>query len=184
MNRIKNLIGLFTFVTLSTAYSQNSKLPINPETKLVSYNKVVVVEGIDKSELFKRALNWANTFYNNPADVIREKDSVAGKIVCKPRFKISNEPDKKTGFAKDAGNVQYTLNILFKDGRYKYDLTEINWKQLSYYPIERWMDTKAPGYSKDYEYYLKQIEQTSDKTLADLEKAMLVPSKKEKKDDW
>lgn len=182
MKVIKNIITLLIFLNSVSVYAQN-KLPVNPESKLISYNKVVATEGIDKNELFKRAINWVNTFYNNPNDVLREKDSIMGKIVCKPRFKISNEPDK-TGFVKDAGNVQYTLTILFKEGRYKYDLTDINWKQLSYYPIERWLDTKAQNYSKEYPYYLKQVEANSIKTLADLEKAMTLPSKKVKKDDW
>ncbi|HKR04873.1 MAG TPA: DUF4468 domain-containing protein, partial [Bacteroidia bacterium] len=147
MKSIKYFISLLMLSASIPAIAQDStyKMPVNTETKLISYNKVVPVDSIDKNELYQRALNWANTFYKNPTDVIREKDPAAGKIVCKHRFKITNPP-RKDGFVKDAGLVIYTLSLQFKDGRYKYDLTEINWKTISYYPIEKWMDTKANGY--------------------------------------
>lgn len=160
----------------------STRFPINEETKLVTYEKVVTVEEADKNEIFERATLWANTFYKNPTDVIREKNADTGKIVCKARFKISNPPDK-TGFATDAGMVQYILTLLFKENKYKYELTEINWKQLSYYAIERWMDISAPSYNPSYAFYLQQVDENVKNILADLEKA-LANKKKEKKNDW
>ncbi len=185
---MKNIKYLFSFIvvlfcTNANAQSTSSKYPMNAETKLISYSKVVPADSVDKNELYNRALNWANTNYKNPTDVIREKDAAAGKIVCKHRFKITNPPNKD-GFEKDAGLVMYTLTIQVKEGRYKYDLTDINWKQLSYYAIERWMDEKAAGYEKEYDYYLKQTDTTVKKVIADLEKAMTISTRKVKKDDW
>lgn len=174
------------FVLISwnvNAQGNSDKMPVNAETKLVSYSKVIPVDSVDKNELYYRALTWASTYYNNPTDVIREKEASVGRIVCKHRFKITNPPNKD-GFEKDAGLVAYTLTIQVKEGRYKYDLTEINWKQVSYYPIERWMDIKAAGYEKEYEYYLKLTDENVKKIITDLEKAMTVSTKKVKKDDW
>jgi uncharacterized protein with TBP-like fold DUF4468 len=185
MKSIKYFISLILVSAAAVANAQESsyKFPMNSETKLISYSKVVQADSIDKNELYLRAFNWANTFYKNPTDVIREKDPAGGKIVCKHRFKITNPPNKD-GFEKDAGLVMYTLTIQLKDGRYKYDLTEINWKTISYYPVEKWMDTKADGYQKEYDYYLKQTDETAKKVLADLEKGMTISTKKAKKDDW
>lgn len=185
MKSIKYFISLIIGLTASVVNAQesSSKYPMNSETKLISYAKVVQADSADKNELYQRALNWANTFYKNPTDVIREKDPAAGKIVCKHRFKITNPPNKE-GFEKDAGLVMYTLTIQLKDGRYKYELSEINWKQLSYYPAERWVDTGAAGYEKEYDHYLKLTDETAKKVIADLEKGMTISTKKIKKDDW
>ncbi|MEP7169266.1 MAG: DUF4468 domain-containing protein [Bacteroidota bacterium] len=184
MKSIKYFSSLIIIVvTVAAANSQNSKLPVDSLTKLISYNKVVQADSIDRKELYMRAFTWANTFYKNPGDVIREKDAAGGKIVCKARFKLTNPPNKD-GFEKDAGDVMYTLTIQLKDGRYKYELSQINWKQISYFPAERWMDTKAPGYAKEYDYYLKKTDETVKKVIADLEKGMTVSTKKVKKDDW
>jgi hypothetical protein len=185
MKATKYLLSLVSILIIGNVIGQvnSGKMPINAETKVVSYSKVVPVDSIDKNELYYRAFTWANTYYNNPTDVIREKEASVGRIVCKHRFKITNPPNKE-GFEKDAGLVAYTLTIQTKEGRYKYDLTEINWKQISYYPIERWMDTKAAGYEKEYDYYLKLTDENVKKIIADLEKAMSVSTKKVKKDDW
>lgn len=179
-----NCIAFFTLVSVVNAQNPvaSFNLPVNDETKLITYDKVVEVAETKKVDLFERAVNWINSYYKNPTDVVREKNPDAGKIVCKARFKISNEPDK-TGFATDAGVVQYSLTLLFKDDKYKYGVSQINWKQLSYYPVERWMDASSPSYNKSYNWYLKQVDEQLKNILADLEKNMAV-KKKEKKEDW
>lgn len=179
-----NCFALIAVAICTNAQNPTSsvRFPVNEETKLITYEKVVTVEETKRDEIFERAVLWANTFYKNPTDVIREKNPEAGKIVCKARFKISNPPDKE-GFATDAGVVQYTLTILFKDFKYKYEITEINWKQLSYYPIERWMDSTSPSYNKSYAHYLQFTDEKVKEILADLEKNLANKPKKEKK-DW
>jgi hypothetical protein len=169
------------FFTLHLS-AQNAVNPIDADTKLITYVKVVEQPGLAKKDLFDRALAWVNSYYKNPADVLRENDGHAGKLVCKARFKLMSEPDKN-GFQKDDGNVQYTLTIEAKEGKYRYKLTEINWKQPSYFPAERWMDTKNQNYSKTWEWYLKFTDEQVKKIVSDLEKYMLQPPKA-KKDDW
>ncbi len=158
-------------------------MPVNEETKLFSYSKVVEVQGMDKGSLYDKAFAWLSAYYKNPADVLREKDRDAGNMIIKARFKISNPVDKKSGVAKDAGDVQYTLKLEFKDGRFRYNLTEINWKQLSYFPAEKWLDTKNQYYSPNWNYYLKQTDDSCNKIVANLEQAMTAVIK-EKKDEW
>lgn len=157
-------------------------LPMDMETGLYSYNKVVEVHGINKDELYKRALNWANSYYKNPGDVIREKDPQSGKLVIKARYRINNEPDKK-GVVTQAGDVMYTLTMLFKDGRYKYEITKINWQQVSYYPIERWKDQTAPSFNAAFPYYLKQTDDSIKALIMDfISKIGTVTTSKPK--DW
>lgn len=140
------------------------------------------IPGVSAKELYSRGLNWFNTFFKNPSDVIRETDSVKGKISGKARFKIYNEADK-SGLRTDAGNTEYTIKLETKDGKYRYIFTDINWKQASYYPAERWLDTKAQSYKKVFTYYLEQTDSTILSTSDNLESFMKAPPVK-KKDDW
>ena len=183
MNKIVCLLILLT-ATFSKAQNITApKLPVDDKTKLFSYNKVKEATNVSKDELYKRALAWANSYYKNPTDVIRENNREEGKIVCKARYKIMNPPDKK-GFSTDGGVVMYALNLQFKEGRYKYDLTEINLKQQSYYPIEKWMDTKSASYKPEFDFYLKQVDDMSKEIINSLDKAMKANPVTDKKDDW
>jgi len=176
----------FLLIVSAGAEAQNiaaTKMPVDEKTKLISYTKPKDVANASKTDLFNRALGWATTYYKNPTDVIREQSAEEGKIVCKARFKIMNPPDKK-GFSTEGGVVQYTLTIQFKDARYKYDLTEINWKQQSYYPIERWMDTKNAYYKPEFDFYLQQVDSTAKEIISNLDKAMRANPVSDKKDDW
>src|SRR6187399_1301527 len=91
----------------SKAPSAIPQLPTDSLTGLYSYSKVNQEQGVTKDQLYSRAFSWANSFYKNPGDVIREKDPATGKLVIKARFRISNEPDKK-GTVTAAGDVMYT----------------------------------------------------------------------------
>jgi hypothetical protein len=177
----------FTFLLYTFfAVAQNAKpprLPIDEQTKLVTYKAIVDVPAAGFKELQKRAFIWANQYYKNPSDVIRERDTVAGKMVCKARLKIMTEPDKK-GVTTEAGLIEYTLKLEFKENKYRYTVSDINWKQKSYFPIERWMDTTAPGYKSGYEYYLQQTDEMMKSLVKDLDKGMKLPSPKAKKDEW
>lgn len=181
---IKNIVLQFTAIAFSlNSIAQQSKLPIDDETRLITWKKVVELPSTSKTELYNRAWAWANNYYKNPGDVIREKDSVAGKLVCKARFKIKNQPDKKTQIQTDAGDVQYTLTLDFKEGKYRYTFSNIGWQQKSAFPAERWMDKKSQSYTPDWDYYLEQTSESAHSILASLEKAMATPPKI-KKDDW
>lgn len=188
MNRIRLLflclLFLFTSGIILAQQKQpvTPKLPMDEKTDLITYSAVIEVKGQTAGELYKRAISWAGSYYKNPADVIRERDSINGKIVCKARFKIMNPEDKK-GITTDAGNVMYSLRIQFKEGRYRYELSEINWKQPSYYPCERWLDRSSPSFSPAFDHYLLQTDQTLNSILKNLEKAMSSPDAS-RADDW
>ena len=171
--------GLLLLLTSGNVRAQPNqpvapKMPLDEKTGLITYSSVIEVKGHSAGDLYKRALSWAGTFYKNPSDVIRERDSINGRIVCKARFKIMNPADKK-GITTDAGNVMYSLRIQFKEGRYRYELSEINWKQPSYYPCERWMDRSSAAFSTAFDHYLFQTDQTLNSVLKDLQKAMSSP---------
>lgn len=173
---------LLVLLTVVVADAQ-TKLPLDESTKLISYTKVNTLTGVEKDDLYARGMAWASTYYKNPADVIREKAEAEGKMVCKARFKVMNPADKK-GVATEGGVVQYTLNLQFKNGRYKYEFTEFNWKQQSYYPVEKWMDTANAYYKPEFEFYLQQVDSTAKEIISSLDKAMKTNPVTDKKDNW
>ena len=181
--KIKLLVTtLIVAFSVGRINSQAVSYPVDNDSKLICYTKVKELAGVSKNDIFDRALGWINSYFKNPADVLRENDKANGKLLCKARFKLMGEPDK-SGFQKDQGNVQYSLIIEAKEGKYRYKLTEINWKQPSYFPVERWMDTKNQYYTKDWDWNLKYTDEQSHKIIAELEKYMSNPPKA-KKDDW
>jgi hypothetical protein len=158
-------------------------LPVDSITHLVTYEAVTQVPGATSEVLYKRALDWFNTNYKNPTEVIRENDVGKGIIVGKPRFRIYNPPDKE-GTKTDAGIVQYTITVGIKEGRFKYELTEFNWKQLSYYPIEKWMDTKGQMYTPVFNHYLTQTDEHVKELIKNLKNALMSDKPVKDKDNW
>ncbi|HQV00422.1 MAG TPA: DUF4468 domain-containing protein, partial [Bacteroidia bacterium] len=140
-------------------------------------------EGLTKEQLYDKAFTWLMGYYKNPSDVLREKDRETGTMLLKARFKIFNPTDKKNDVITPAGDVQYSLKLEFRNGRCRYKLTEINWKQPSYYAIERWQDKTQQSYQPNYDYYLKQTDENCKKIAADFTKA-ITAVKEVKKDEW
>ncbi len=184
-----NLLLLCSLLILTSAFAQNNKepiaipnLPLDSITSLYTYTDVVELPGVLKDELYNRAFSWANGYYKNPADVIREKNPGEGLLLIKARFRISNEPDKK-GVITQAGDVMYTLTLNFKDGKYRYEITRINWQQVSYYPIERWSDTASASFKPAYAYYLQETDKSLKAVISDFSKKIAEPVKV-KSSDW
>ncbi len=180
--KIAALLFLLPVLVYAQDVKQAVKPPMDDTNEKITYAKVVELKGKGPGDLYHNALLWANSYYKNPGDVIRERDSVNGKIVCKARFKIMNPPDKK-GFAAEAGNVMYTLTLQFKEGRYRYEMTDFNWKQQSYYACERWMDKAKASYEPRFDFFIEQIHTKALEVTTNLEKNMpALPSAKT--DDW
>ena len=157
-------------------------MPINKETNFITYSAVTDIQAT-KDELYKRGINFFNSNYKNPSDVLKIQDPDGGEIEGVARFKILNPADKK-GFQTEAGLVSYTINLKVKNDKYKYEITKINWKQISYYGIEKWMDKNSPSYNNNYDYYLIQTHEHMKELEEKLKAGMQKPSVQPKNNDW
>jgi hypothetical protein len=189
MTKSFSLLIAISFLFNSVSFSQNNNeplvapdLPISEKTKLITYSEVVQVEGLSAGQLFDKSLQWANGFYKNPKNVIRTSDKSNGKLVCKGRYRMNNPPNKK-GVVTSAGDAMYKLTINFKDGRYKYEITEFNWMKTSAFPAERWFDTDSQSYSPVYNSYLQQTDQKAKEVIETLKATMSSPPEKTE-EDW
>ncbi len=153
--------------------------PVDEDTKLITYKEVVQVPG-NAGELFNRAIEWLNTQYKNPADATKVRNPATGLIEIIHRIEITKE-DK--GMTRAAGVVDYSMKLEMKEGRYRYTITNFNFKDMSRKPIEFWMDKKDKAYNPEYENYLKQVNDFTMKLIESLKKGMLPPLEK-KPDEW
>ena len=172
------LAGLFT---IGQAVAQ--KAPVKPEMplddeNLVNYKGVMDVPGVDKAELYKRAVIFFNTYFPSKA-VVQNADSVAGHIEGKAKFDTQKE---QKGVKSLNERVQYTVIIDAKDNKYRYQITKVNLQAPSYKPIEGYLaetdkDELHAKALSDAHTQFEKIEQ-------DLRDQMDKPSVKVKKDDW
>ena len=144
-------------------------VPVDDQTGKIMYRDVVEGEG-DKKVFFIRAVEWINQYYPNPFQVTRTRDADTGEIEGLHRFRVTNTLDD--GTEVDAGTVQYEFLLQFKDGRYRYTLTEFALHQGSKIPAEKWLDTSDPVYEVRWKNYLEQIDQFATDWIDSLKEGM------------
>ena len=105
------LLISFSFAGLS----QKPFVPIDSVTGKITYKEVIQIDSVTKNEAYNAAKVWIAKTFRSAKDVIQNDDKDAGIIVLKPLFQL---------FATEKGYIHYTLTLLFKDGRYKYELSD------------------------------------------------------------
>jgi len=155
-------------------------LPVHEKTGLITYQEVVEEAGAS-SELFNRAVVWLNSYYKNPSDVTKVRNAENGEIKGVHRFKIYNTD--KDGFTTDAGIIQYNFALEFREGRFRFNLTEFILRQSSKIPVEKWLNKDDPQYNPNWESYLLQIDRFAQNWITDLMKGMKAAPESEE-EDW
>ena len=180
------IIAVLTLLSANSFAQKNKpqtfeapEMPTSTETSKIAYTEVVTQQGAP-SELKEKALKWFHSYYKNSSNIIKKNDETM--LEGSPRFRILS-PKSKKGVQTTAGIVEYNIKIYYKDGRYKYVITDFNWKQTSKFPIEKWLNKESPTYKQSYAFYLQQVDEYAKTTIASLKKAMSA-SKEVKKDDW
>ena len=157
------------------------ELNIDSKTNLISYSEVPNVDGVSAPDLYDKAYEWLKGYYKNYAEKLRKSDKDAGEIEIFGRFPIYVYDKKGVKTTSRQGLIQYTLTILLKDGRYKYEITKLNHKAKSYEPLEKWLDREDSN-ATNHAYYLTDIDAELKDVIASLKKAMSSTEKAE--DDW
>jgi hypothetical protein len=154
-------------------------MPIDPATKLITYEAVVEIPGATKDQLYDRALEWMAKTYQSANDVVQIKDKEQGKLLAKGGIPYVYHNIL-------SGYVVHTQTIYVKDGRYKYVMT--GFKHQYVYtgtPLPRdgsmgalEQTTPPSGFRKKAWYDM--LQGTNDKVkamIADLEQAMQAKGK-------
>lgn len=176
------IITVISLFILNYAAKAQASLPIDEKTGKTVYTEVVQVEGANQTELYDRALNWANTYFPNPGSIIKEKDAVNGKISGQHGLYIFKTlKDQEQPFK--VGQVKYSFDIKVKDGRYKYQVDDIFKYASPKVYIEEWLDEKSSDKEANLGY-LKQVDTQIKELIAKLKEAMGKPIEKAKGEDW
>lgn len=87
----------------------------------IGFIEVIHVDSASGSQLFDRARQWFNTAFKDSGEVLniqdKESGELAGKGVLKYNSRIFSGSNATTGW------VSFTVQVLVKDGRYRYDIT-------------------------------------------------------------
>ena len=144
-------------------------MPVSSKTNLVTYQEVVSEEG-DKIEFYNRANTWLGTYYKNAFSVttLRKKDE--GVIKGKHQFQIFDYEDDSVRVV--AGFILYKFNLEFKEGRYRYTMTDFVMRKKTRLPIEDWLTDEAPEKGAKYPSYLMQINAYAENWVESLKKGM------------
>ena len=170
----------FSFSALSQTTVVTPTIPVDSVTKKITYTEVVQQTGT-KDTLYNRAIHWINLFFKNPQDVTKVREKENGKIEGIYRFKTYNTP-LKDGTKVEAGVVSFTFIIECKENKYRYKITDLNAKGLSYFPLERWLDKKDPAYTAEWPNYLVQVDTYMKDFIKSMKKGML--EAKKVNDNW
>lgn len=160
-------------------------LPVDPQTKLITYQGVVEVPGVNKIELYRRAYEWVAKTYRSANDVIQMQDKDAGQLVAKGLIRVYSK-------SRDVGVVRHTLTIYVKDGRYKHIMTNLAHEssgQLNTYsggPLEqteaRLYPAGAFGGKKTWADIKQDANRKAYSLAADLKSSMTMQGKKDPSD--
>jgi hypothetical protein len=180
MKNTRNLLLaiLWSVILVPSAFAQ---VPVDEDTKKITYKEVVTVEGGVPAKMYNQCIEWINSFYPNAADVTRVRSPEDARIEIRHRIKVSNV-DKNGNKTTDAGLIQYDLTLEFKDGRYRYTFTDFNVMRTSKFPLERWLDHNDPEYSAVCDIYIQQLDAQVLEIIKSL-KAGMKP-KVVKEDNW
>lgn len=122
MKSIFIALWLFSSASLYAQTPAAPTLPVDTETKRVTYTGVVAVEGASQSELYTRAKLWLFLTFDEAKDVIKVDEKDAGLLIIRAYtdlpVRLSQSDSEPTN-----REVGYTMMLNFKDGRYKYTLT-------------------------------------------------------------
>ena len=106
---------LFLFLP-GLAFSQNTKLPVDTATNLVTYQSIKRVPGVSQDELYKRAKDWLAEMFKATEYAIQADDKQSGKIistgVSSAIYRVGNK--------QELYYVRYTIIITLIDQRYQY----------------------------------------------------------------
>jgi hypothetical protein len=129
---MKSILSLLLCLWASWASAQvqpadTLKLPIDPETKRITYSAVVQEPGASQGELYARAKLWFAGAFKSAKDVVQADEKEAGVV----QGTGWQDVYIKVILSPTASKLWYTVKLAVKDGRYKYDISEFRLQEYS-----------------------------------------------------
>jgi len=155
-------------------------LPIDPETKKVTFQETVAIDTVNREELYVRSKDWISNFYKT--DKYNPDDKANYKIGKDASFDVQLTYDFKY---KSHNNVSYTIVIAQKEGKYRYTITDFRFYNVKL--GEKTIQTLEAAMSKmsgqNKSETIAQINKSVADIIADM-KRYISTGKPENKEDW
>jgi hypothetical protein len=128
----KLLVLLFVNVI---CYSQTSIEKF--EYTELGLNDYVVSEfnSVSKDEIYKKTINWVKETYKNPDEVLKMK-------IENEKIRINGIANKLLNVKGYTYNLEYVIDISFKDNKYKFELISLTYEQVDYKKIPNFKTDK------------------------------------------
>ncbi|MCU0416378.1 MAG: DUF4468 domain-containing protein [Cytophagaceae bacterium] len=178
--KLINLLGVVIFSWLSFI-SDAQTLPIDAETQRITWVETVSQDSLTKDQLYDRAKRWLTIYYKNTTF---DMDSKAIYTITKTgTFNIALTYDFKY---KSQNTITYSISISFKDGRYRYKITDVR-----FYPVSSGAKAQLnleTAYSKmttqNKNETNVQVNKEINTVIADLKAYMLKGEAPTTEEDW
>lgn len=149
-------------------------------------NKVVYAEVVEANgnaaELYNKAVNWFEAYYKNASSVIRSKEE-GESVTGKGKFRIYDVSEKDGTRTPNNGMMMYDIKIETKEGRYRYEISNITQKASSYVGIEKWIDENKESQRFLTANYLEQTNQQINDVIGRL-KVYMAKDHTPKSEEW
>lgn len=168
-------IIIFVFFTNIISFSQSYVIPdfpIDSLTGKISYKEVVYLDStVQQQVLYRAAREWFAKSFVSSNNVLQMDDEEAGILIGKGSFTIIHTI-WGTPFP-----IRFTISMYFKNGRYKYELTDFQFPDgdtCDFYLDIVTDKTKNKGYSKkQLTNYLNQVHNNTQALLNNIKSTML-----------
>lgn len=109
----------------------------------LKYSEVMQCEGITADQAYANIELWAVNAFNSPEKNVQLRDKDGKKLVIKAATRFRSE---KKNAGDINGWIKYTLNIFFRDGRFKVDMIDIEHRgKKGQYDFGYLYDVDAPN---------------------------------------
>lgn len=156
-------------------------MPIDSITKLVSYSAVIAKPNTSQRELYFRADAWIKSYFKNPTGVIQSMDTTKWTIELKHGF--DTHKTTETGATLIQATFKYSITLNFKEGKFRYTITNFSKKDVTQFPVEKMLDDNDPHRDWNVEV-LQQLDDHIMELLQSLKARMDLPATSVKKDEW
>ncbi|WP_051359804.1 DUF4468 domain-containing protein [Adhaeribacter aquaticus] len=120
MKHLLRLLAFLILLPLGLKAQTLPPMPIDSTTGLINFTEVVQVPDVTSKELYTRGREWFATAFRSADAVLEMEDKDSGKLIGKAYQDIVIKVLMPVRM-----KLWYTVKIQVKDGRYKYDITNL-----------------------------------------------------------
>lgn len=179
--------------TIQTPFQRAfSSFVVDTTTSKYSFTEVVRVENNTKDELFSKAKEWVTHNFKSAKDVLQMDDRIAGEIICKGWTDIFIDGETILGINTSTFvKMNFTVEIKTKEGRYKYNISNISYQAhpsgenlypMEYSAEEFYKRNVSRNFAKYIPIYKEKSLEAVNNTAGSLKRAL--GAKKNEDDGW